>query len=64
MSETRTAVVGTNVLRRQDPKLLTGRGQFVADVKRPGMLHMAILRSPHAHARIARLDATAARRAS
>jgi carbon-monoxide dehydrogenase large subunit len=61
MSEGRTKVVGTNVLRRQDPKLLTGAGSFVADVKRPGMLHMAILRSPHAHARLRRLDATAAR---
>src|SRR5688572_12866641 len=55
-------IVGTNVLRRQDPKLLTGRGSFVADVKRPGTLHMAILRSPHARARIMRLDASAARR--
>lgn len=55
-------IVGTNVLRRQDPKLLTGRGSFVADVKRPGMLHMAIFRSPHAHARLVRLDAAAARR--
>ncbi len=61
MPDAQTRIVGTNVLRRQDPKLLTGRGSFVADVKRPGMLHMAILRSPHAHARIQRLDATAAR---
>jgi carbon-monoxide dehydrogenase large subunit len=63
MSETRASVVGTSVPRRQDPKLLSGRGLFVADVKRPDMLHMAILRSPHAHARIVRLDAAAARRA-
>lgn len=62
VSEAKPRIVGTNVLRRQDPKLLTGRGSFVADVKRPRMLHLAILRSPHAHARIARLDASAARR--
>jgi len=60
--EVKTRIVGTNVLRRQDPRLLTGRGTFVADVKRPGMLHLAILRSPHAHARLVRLDASAARR--
>lgn len=41
--------------------LLTGRGMFVADVQRPGMLHMAILRSQHAHARIVRVDASACR---
>jgi carbon-monoxide dehydrogenase large subunit len=62
VSEAKPRIVGTNVLRRQDPKLLTGRGSFVADVKRPRMLHLAILRSPHAHARIMRLDASAARR--
>ena len=51
-TEAKTRIVGTNVLRRQDPRLLTGRGSFVADVKRPGMLHLAILRSPNAHARL------------
>jgi len=61
-TEAKTRIVGTNVLRRQDPRLLTGRGMFVADVQRPGTLHLAILRSPHAHARLARLDASAARR--
>jgi len=44
--------VGAEVRRREDPRLLTGRGQFVDDVAAPGCLHAAVLRSPHAHARI------------
>jgi carbon-monoxide dehydrogenase large subunit len=52
-------VIGRHVLRRQDPALLTGRGLYVADVQRPGMLHMAVLRSRYAHARITRVDASA-----
>ena len=52
-------VIGRHVLRRQDPALLTGRGLYVADVQRPGMLHMAVLRSQYAHARIVRVDAAA-----
>ncbi|HEX6511735.1 MAG TPA: xanthine dehydrogenase family protein molybdopterin-binding subunit [Chloroflexota bacterium] len=44
------------MLRAEDPRLLTGRGQFVADVQLPRALHLAFLRSPHPHARITRLD--------
>ncbi|HEV8475240.1 MAG TPA: xanthine dehydrogenase family protein molybdopterin-binding subunit, partial [Methylomirabilota bacterium] len=40
---------------------VTGRGRFVDDVRVPGMLHAAVLRSSHAHARLARIDAKAAR---
>ncbi len=54
-------VVGTNVTRRQDPRLLSGGGTFVADVNRPGQAHLAVLRSAHAHARLRRVDAAAAR---
>jgi aerobic carbon-monoxide dehydrogenase large subunit len=61
VGETGHRVIGRHVLRRQDPGLLTGRGMFVADVQRPGTLHMAVLRSRHAHARIVRIDATACR---
>lgn len=43
---------GTPVKRKEDPRLLAGKGTFIADVKVPGMVHMAYLRSPHAHARI------------
>jgi carbon-monoxide dehydrogenase large subunit len=54
---------GAKVRRREDPRLVTGRGRYVADVALPGMLHVAVARSPHAHARIVRIDADAARRA-
>ncbi|MGH2716660.1 MAG: xanthine dehydrogenase family protein molybdopterin-binding subunit [Thermoleophilaceae bacterium] len=47
--------------RREDAELLTGRGRFVGDLHRPGMLHAAFLRSPYPHARIDSIDAEAAR---
>jgi aerobic carbon-monoxide dehydrogenase large subunit len=59
VNETRHRVIGRHVLRRQDPALLRGRGMFIADVQRPGTLHMAVLRSRYAHARIVRIDASA-----
>ena len=40
------------VRRREDPRLITGAGQFVDDLRVPGCLHAAMLRSPHAHARV------------
>jgi CO/xanthine dehydrogenase Mo-binding subunit len=49
------------VRRREDPRLITGAGQFVDDLRVPGCLHAAMLRSPHAHARIAAIDVAAAR---
>ena len=52
---------GAAVRRREDPRFLRGEGRFVDDVMLPGLLHAAVLRSPHAHARVARLDVTAAR---
>ena len=48
------------LLRKEDPRLIRGKGQFVDDIQLPGMLHMAILRSPQAHARITRIDTSAA----
>ena len=48
------------MLRKEDPRFLRGNGTFVDDVRLPGMLHLAILRSPLAHARIVRVDTTAA----
>jgi CO/xanthine dehydrogenase Mo-binding subunit len=50
-------MIGTRVKRREDPRLLRGQGRFVDDVVRPGMLHVAIVRSPHAHAAIRAIDA-------
>ena len=49
--------------RREDRALLTGRGRFVDDLAVGGVLHVVLARSPHAHARIRSIDATAARRA-
>jgi len=55
------ALFGTRVERREDLPLLTGQGCFTDDLKRPGMLHAAVLRSPHAHAKIRSIDVSAAR---
>lgn len=52
MTETVRRHTGEGVLREEDPPLLTGRAKFTDDIRLPGMLHMALLRSPHAHARI------------
>ncbi len=52
---------GTPVRRKEDPRLLTGEGCFVDDVKLPGMLHCALLRSPYGHARIRRIDVNGAK---
>jgi carbon-monoxide dehydrogenase large subunit len=56
-----TSWVGSNVLRKEDERLLTGRGTFLDDLEVAGLLEAAMLRSPHAHARIVSLDASAAR---
>ena len=48
------------MLRKEDPRLVRGRGQFCDDVTLPGMLHLAILRAPMAHARIVSIDKSAA----
>jgi carbon-monoxide dehydrogenase large subunit len=45
-------MVGTSVRRHEDPKLVSGAGTFVDDIKLPGMIHVGIVRSPYAHARI------------
>ena len=49
--------IGAPVRRGEDIRFLTGRATFIDDVKLPGMLHAAVLRSPHAHARILAVDA-------
>ncbi|MFC5923928.1 aerobic carbon-monoxide dehydrogenase large subunit [Micromonospora vulcania] len=48
------------MLRKEDPRFLRGRGRYVDDVQLPGMLHLAILRSPVAHARIVSIDTSVA----
>lgn len=54
-------LVGQSVPRVEDPPLLRGEGRFVADIELPGMLEIAFVRSPHAHAAIRRIDAAPAR---
>ena len=56
-----TRTVGARIPRNEDPRLLQGRGCFVDDIQPAGVLHAAVLRSPHAHARIVAIDATRAR---
>jgi len=53
--------LGIRQRRNEDPRLLTGRALFVDDLRLPGMLHVAFLRSPYAHARILSIDTAAAR---
>jgi len=55
-------MMGASVKRKEDPRLITGASTYVTDVVLPGMLWVAFVRSPHAHARVGRIDATAALR--
>jgi carbon-monoxide dehydrogenase large subunit len=52
--------MGAEVKRKEDPRLITGSSTYVTDVSLPGMHHVAFVRSPHAHARIRGIDASAA----
>src|SRR5215472_2527561 len=52
---------GASIKRSEDPRILTGAGRYVDDIKLPGMLHAAFVRSPLAHARVVSVDASAAR---
>ncbi|MEZ2659022.1 xanthine dehydrogenase family protein molybdopterin-binding subunit [Aneurinibacillus aneurinilyticus] len=54
------SMIGMRVKRKEDPKLITGNGNFTDDIKLPGMLYAAFLRSTHAHARIKRIDVSQA----
>jgi aerobic carbon-monoxide dehydrogenase large subunit len=56
MSDIAPPYVGRSLLRREDRRLLTGRGQFIADLVLPRMLHAVLVRSPMAHARIRSVD--------
>ena len=55
-----SAPLGGRMRRKEDARLITGRGQYVDDFVLPGTLHMAIVRSPEAHARITSIDSSAA----
>ena len=49
-------IFGSGIRRREDPRLITGSATYTADIRLPGMVHLAVLRSSHAHARITRID--------
>src|ERR1700751_4972614 len=52
---------GASIKRSEDPRILTGTGRYVDDIKLPGMLHAAFVRSPMTHARVLSVDVSAAR---
>ena len=54
------AVVGKAIKRTEDPRLITGQAKYLEDIQLPGMTFAAILRSPHAHARIKAIDTSKA----
>ncbi|MFQ5741255.1 MAG: xanthine dehydrogenase family protein molybdopterin-binding subunit [Acidobacteriota bacterium] len=56
----KTRIFGSAIKRREDPRLITGKAQFTDDISLPGMLRMALVRSPWAHARLVRIDTRAA----
>ena len=60
---TAARVFGSGIRRREDPRLITGAARYTDDIVLPGMVHAAILRSPHAHAKITRLDTAGAKAA-
>ncbi|MDX6683675.1 MAG: aerobic carbon-monoxide dehydrogenase large subunit [Solirubrobacteraceae bacterium] len=60
IQEQPTKHVGQSLRRKEDPRLVTGRAKYVDDIVVHGMLHMAVVRSPEAHARIVSIDASGA----
>src|SRR5574337_332960 len=55
--------LGARIKRREDPRLITGTATYVDDVQLPGLLHVVLVRSPHAHAKITGIEAQRARAA-
>jgi carbon-monoxide dehydrogenase large subunit len=60
-TEVKERIVGRSLKRREDPKLITGQGQYIDDIKLPGMVHAVLVRSPYAHANIKSIDTSAAK---
>ena len=52
--------MGHSVKRKEDPRFIRGQGNYVDDIQLPGMLHMDIVRSPYAHAKILKIDSSKA----
>src|SRR5207237_3933325 len=64
MNDVAAPYIGRSLRRREDRRLLTGQGQFIADLVLPRMLHAVLVRSPLAHARIRHVDLSRARASS
>ena len=60
MAATVERVLGKSIKRREDPRFITGKGTYVDDVKLPGTTYAVFVRSPHAHAKITKIDTAAA----
>src|SRR5262245_52907930 len=58
-----TRIFGSGIRRREDPRLITGTAMYTDDLVLPAMLQAAMLRSPHAHARITGIDVSRAKKA-
>src|SRR6185295_9762260 len=58
-----TRIFGSAIRRREDPRLITGKASYTDDYVLPGMCHAVMVRSPHAHARIKRIDTSRAKEA-
>ena len=56
-----TRIFGSGIRRREDPRLITGQASYTDDIKLTNMAYAAILRSPHAHARIVSIDTSKAK---
>jgi aerobic carbon-monoxide dehydrogenase large subunit len=60
LRQTELRPMGKSIARKEDPRLIRGKGRYVDDVMLPNMLYMCVVRSPYAHARIRSIDASAA----
>ena len=60
MTTSTTSPFGASIKRREDPRLISGQGTYVDDIKMVGMLHLSLVRSPYAHANIVGIDTSAA----
>src|ERR671926_173247 len=60
-TETAPKLLGARIRRREDPRLITGQGIYTDDLRLPDLAYMALLRSPYAHARITKIDVSAAK---
>src|SRR5579859_2942067 len=55
-----TRIFGSSIKRREDPRLITGKAKYTGDISLAGMVYMAVVRSPHAHAKIKHIDTSQA----